>query len=326
MWGTQAPKTGQAYAQMITYVGASASNFREYIQAPLTTPLVAGTSYQVSFWVSRGDNTQWACADIGAYLSVGPVGPVASFNPLPFTPQIQNTSGILTDATNWVQIQGTFVAAGGESHIVIGNFLGASASTATQVQTTGHNNAGYYIDDVSVTPLTGPLVSQHHLIGFADLPSPAPTGFIDMQMMSPNCPRPSRSARRASPSRPTRLGRAARPTIRATRLSGSATAPFSRSTTPRPPRTAKHAARSPRPPSRTIRRSSRDSRSRIVARCSINSRARRARSNSPATTSREPRPSASAPTRSAATRCRSRRSRRRSPMTNSATCSTSTSP
>lgn len=188
MWGTQAPKTGQAYAQMITYVGASASNFREYIQAPLTTPLVAGTSYQVSFWVSRGDNTQWACADIGAYLSVGPVGPIASFNPLPFTPQIQNTSGILTNATSWVQIQGTFVAAGGESHIVIGNFLGASASTATQVQTTGHNNAGYYIDDVSVTPLTGPLVSQHHLIGFADLPSPAPTGFIDMQMMSPNCP------------------------------------------------------------------------------------------------------------------------------------------
>ena len=188
MWGTQAPKTGKAYAQMITYVGASASDFREYIQAPLTSPLVSGTKYEVSFWVSRGEGSRWACKDIGAYLSVGAVGPIANFNPLPYTPQIQNTGGILTDSVNWVEIKGVYTATGGESHIVIGNFKNHVSSTATQISTSGHNNAGYYIDDVSVVKLEGPIVSANHLVGFADLPSPVTTGFIDMQEMSPNCP------------------------------------------------------------------------------------------------------------------------------------------
>ncbi|PIE22314.1 MAG: hypothetical protein CSA62_12940 [Planctomycetota bacterium] len=189
MWGNQTPRTGKAYAQMITYVGASASNFREYIQAPLTSALVAGTKYEISFWVSRCDKTRWACKDIGAYLSIGAVPTSPNFNPLPYTPQIQNTGGIITNSVSWVQIKGVYTATGGESHIVIGNFKNHVSSTATQLSTSGHNNAGYYIDDVSVVKkMEGPIVNASHLIGFADLPAPTPTGFLDMQEISPSCP------------------------------------------------------------------------------------------------------------------------------------------
>ena len=192
LWGTQAARTGSAYVQVITYVGSSSgANFREYVEAPLSAALAAGQTYDVSFWISRGEGTRFASKEIGAYFSVGSVGPVSNFAPLPYTPQVQNTGGIITNSTQWTQISGSFVAAGGETHIVIGNFKGNSTTTASQVSTTGHNNAGYYIDDVEVklrpTGGAGGIVQSDHLIGFADLPSPTATGFIDIQDVDNNC-------------------------------------------------------------------------------------------------------------------------------------------
>ncbi len=190
MWGTQTPHSGNAYTQLITYVGTTSNlNFREYIQAKLTSPLVNGTQYVVSFWVSKCDLTQWAAKDIGALLTTTAISST-NFANFPFVPQVQNTGGVLTNATTWVQISGIYTATGGEQYITIGNFKNQAATTKQHVQSTLHNNAAYYIDDVSVTPVPtsgGGLFQTDHLIGFADLPAPATSGFIDVQNMDQNC-------------------------------------------------------------------------------------------------------------------------------------------
>lgn len=48
------------------------------------------------------DNADTTIDRIGAYLSVGSVGPVANWDPLPFTPQVESPGGIfLDDKDDW---------------------------------------------------------------------------------------------------------------------------------------------------------------------------------------------------------------------------------
>src|SRR5262245_10909901 len=127
--GFQAALTGVGYAGLIPL--SAAPDYREYVQAPLTSPLTPGMPYLVKFHVSLADLSLLAIDRIGAYLSVGPVGPVPNYAALPFTPQVESpANAFLTDATNWTLISGVYVATGGEDHIVIGNFHD-DASTAS---------------------------------------------------------------------------------------------------------------------------------------------------------------------------------------------------
>ena len=66
--GTQAPRTGDAYAGIILYEALSDS-YREYIEGTLASPLVAGTNYCVSFYVSLADTVPYAVNNIGVYFS-----------------------------------------------------------------------------------------------------------------------------------------------------------------------------------------------------------------------------------------------------------------
>ena len=147
--GFQSALTGVGYAGLIPF--SAAPNYREYIQAPLTSPLVASTPYLVKFHVSLADSSLLAIDRLGAYLSVGAVGPVPNFAPLALTPQVESPANVpLSNSTGWTLISGTVVASGGEDHIVIGNFHN-DANTAT-VPGPGQWPGGsyYYVDDVSV--------------------------------------------------------------------------------------------------------------------------------------------------------------------------------
>jgi len=147
--GSQSAHTGVGYAGLIPL--SAAPDYREYIQAPLTSPLVANASYLVQFWVSLADSSILAIDRLGAYLSVGAVGPVPNDAPLAVTPQVESPANVyLTNATGWTLVSGVVVAGGGEDHITIGSFRD-DANTAT-VPGPGQwpGGAYYYIDDVSV--------------------------------------------------------------------------------------------------------------------------------------------------------------------------------
>ena len=186
-WGTQAAHGGNAYASFIVYMDAGAY-VGEYLEVALSSPLVSGEQYDVSFWVSLCDKSAWAIAELGAYLSVGSVSVAAGTTPLPYTPQIENLStNVLTDKSGWAQITGTFTAAGGETHLVLGSFTAASVMTKQFVG--GMLQwANYYVDDVNVSKVTNnPGFSTAHLIGWSDTSAPSTAGYLDIQNVDNNC-------------------------------------------------------------------------------------------------------------------------------------------
>lgn len=127
----------------------SIPGYREYIQAPLTSPLVTGQMYHVAFWV-RLLNFKYACSSFGAYLKAGAVN--SSQNQvLAVVPQIEHPHDQVIADNSWHMVSGDFVATGGEDHIIIGSFDN-DASTILQVVNPSQSAAVFYlIDDVSVT-------------------------------------------------------------------------------------------------------------------------------------------------------------------------------
>lgn len=182
VFGVQNARTGTGYIHLIC--GAPGTEeWREYAQCQLSSPMSAGQIYDVSFYISRSD-CDLAVGQIGAYFSTSAISQTTSdaFN---LTPHVE-TSSVITDTTNWVLVSGTYTASGGEQYLTLGNFRNA-ANTTTVMAGFGHRWGSYYFEDVSVTarPQQGGCDSE--LIGWADMPLPATTGFLDVQDFENNC-------------------------------------------------------------------------------------------------------------------------------------------
>lgn len=151
-FGNQVPRTGNAYAQLVTY--PSAFPLREYVQTQLLSPLVAGQTYNVSFYISLQDKSYRVSNNIGIYISVSAPSSAGS-GPLPLIPQINETN-VINDIVNWTLISGTYTAIGGEEYITIGNFYD-DISTTTAINPSGNGAYAtfYLIEDVCVTPQGG---------------------------------------------------------------------------------------------------------------------------------------------------------------------------
>lgn len=154
--GKQSARTGSAYAGLITY-DATTNAYREYVEGKLSSPLVAGQTYCVSFYVSLADTVPYAADRMCVYFSNSfvqfPVSHCVSHVPLPFTPQLEWTGGVLSDTANWVKLQWQYTATGGELYFVIGNFHDNAGTTVANSGGTGFFNpfAYYFIDDVNVS-------------------------------------------------------------------------------------------------------------------------------------------------------------------------------
>lgn len=149
--GNQAAFSGGGYGGCYVYGSLGTNSYREYLTTPLIAPLIAGQSYAVSFRVSRADNCAWGVAEIGAYLGSNAVTNLPNYFSL--TPQVVNPSAnIITSATNWTLISGTFTATGNEDTLILGNFRTDANTTAQSIG--GIFNSGYYyFDDVKVIAL-----------------------------------------------------------------------------------------------------------------------------------------------------------------------------
>lgn len=98
LWGSQSPYEGEAYAGVISY--NSATEEREYLQAPLDAPLIQGEQYSVTFYVSLADDSGWAIDGMGALFTNGAVGH-GGYGPINATPQVANpANNILSNTTD----------------------------------------------------------------------------------------------------------------------------------------------------------------------------------------------------------------------------------
>ena len=118
----QIPRTGDAYAGFIA-VNYGADGYREYLHAPLLSPLKAGKQYCVIFYISLMDNNGKWTDDFGVYFSKGALN-YSTTDSLPLiVPQVTNPDGnYISDKINWLPVSGTYTASGGENYITIGIF------------------------------------------------------------------------------------------------------------------------------------------------------------------------------------------------------------
>ncbi|MBL0329049.1 MAG: T9SS type A sorting domain-containing protein [Bacteroidetes bacterium] len=156
-FGKENAKDGNAYAGFVMFAGPSGLNAREYIQVPLTSPLVADTCYSLICYVSIADNYKYSITNIGAYFSSSAVSTCYTCL-MPYTPQINyyDASGI-ADTSGWYKVEAIFRAQGGEQYITIGNYKSDAAATPIIVNSGGGDFAYYYIDSVSLVKVSCPI-------------------------------------------------------------------------------------------------------------------------------------------------------------------------
>ena len=161
--GYQMPHSGAGYSGFFcggvgpqysdtTYIMSG----RQYIEGVLSSPLISGQLYCVSYYISLADTSTLAQQRIGVYFSntlISSHGP-----PLPYSPQLVTPTGLyFTDKQNWTQISAIYQAAGGEQFLTIGNFDASFNLIHVAPYYDGNisgNMAYYYLDDVSVVPVS----------------------------------------------------------------------------------------------------------------------------------------------------------------------------
>ncbi len=152
--GAQTSYEGNAHIGLYTLSGIG-QNGREYVGTELTSPLVVGNTYKVSFMVSLNEDTfnqPTAINKLGARFYTNPVANSNSSNfPVPNNAQVYEMS-IIHDTDNWVKVSGTFTANDPYTHLLLGNFFD---DTNTDYAQNGGGYAYHYIDMVEVYDVTG---------------------------------------------------------------------------------------------------------------------------------------------------------------------------
>lgn len=161
-YGREQPLEGNNYAGITVY---SYNNRlpRTYILTTLTQKLKKGQKYCVKFNVSLSDLSKYAVNNIGAHITKKPIEIDGKEN-IVFKkgePVVKIKSNrIFNGRYNWETVCGVFEAEGKEQYLIIGNFDETKDTKYKKLKkkkdTKGSQLplAYYYIDDVSVIPLT----------------------------------------------------------------------------------------------------------------------------------------------------------------------------
>jgi outer membrane protein OmpA-like peptidoglycan-associated protein len=157
--GYQKAKDGYNYVGCYFYTKDN-KNYREYIQGELKTKLKKGKKYEVSFYISLADISDYAIKNIDFYFSnrnvIAGTSKTISINKMSryrdfilHFYKIENDK-YYRDKTNWINIKKTITAKGYEKYITIGNFEKDKNIKKVKVKRKDQKIAYYYIDLVSV--------------------------------------------------------------------------------------------------------------------------------------------------------------------------------
>jgi hypothetical protein len=153
-FGFQYPHNGNGYAGIYCFV-KNVVNDRELIGSQLSSSLLIGQKYFISFYVNLGGasqpcNTTVAANNMGVKFSTVPYSfdnPASINNTANFY-----TNTIIADTTKWTKISGSFIADSAYSYIIIGNFFDDTNTDTLFLAQINNSYAYYYIDDVCVSP------------------------------------------------------------------------------------------------------------------------------------------------------------------------------
>lgn len=166
--GEQEPTDGKAYAGIYFYAPA---DYREYIQNELRFTLKKGVDYEVSFYASLAEGSDFAIKDFGVVLSEGKLSSITkqvlTKGRLYKTKQrfrqfeIQHEE-FHENKSNWFKVKLTFTAEGYERHISLGNLR--NNRTTRKIQTKRRQSkkgAYYYLDQISLVKKRGVSLDEN---------------------------------------------------------------------------------------------------------------------------------------------------------------------
>lgn len=148
--GYQQARTGQAYAGIFKDNFTPSLQGREYIRGSLICPLVPGVEYEVTYYVSQAEDYKNCSNNFGVWFLTN-----VNYKPptLSFTGKYHiNSTVMICDTANWVEVKGTFTADSAYTYFIIGNPL-SKDSTTFNLPPQGsfsQSQTYYYIDDVSI--------------------------------------------------------------------------------------------------------------------------------------------------------------------------------
>lgn len=155
-WCFQAPFHGNRFAG--EYMWEDGGPVKDYIEVELLSPLQSGHTYRVSMEVSLPECYEHALNLFGAYFANDTIFDTTLPNPgvLPVVPQAQFLDpAFFLDVEDWMHVEDSFVATGGERFMVIGSFVDNALANVLYVGGMAWTNGGYYyIDAVQVVDVT----------------------------------------------------------------------------------------------------------------------------------------------------------------------------
>ncbi|MEP2671331.1 MAG: hypothetical protein ABJH04_20175 [Cyclobacteriaceae bacterium] len=139
----------------------SDSNYRSYVEVPLTLELEKGRTYYTEVWVHSYPDQSKVSNNIGLHFSDSLIrsyrDTTSIITNLPFMgvlsvePQV-NHSEILRTTSKWICLKTSFVAKSNAKYLIIGNFYNDEETDTLPNSdiNTNSNSVFYYIDDVYV--------------------------------------------------------------------------------------------------------------------------------------------------------------------------------
>lgn len=153
VFATVSAHEGEAVFGFIAYHGPE-PNFREYLSAPLSEPMVPGVTYTISFWITSGESAWYGgagCNHVGIRFSDGPLIQ-ADHEPIGGTPDLEIPD--IYWNTEWELFTFSYTADDTYDRLTIGNFYNDAATDADGFGVAASTTAYYFIDEVSVIPAT----------------------------------------------------------------------------------------------------------------------------------------------------------------------------
>jgi hypothetical protein len=156
--GYQTIRSGNSYAEFVTYPQTSGTPESTHPSIKLTDTLETGKIYCVTYYISLFNNSVYSIDKLGAlftptpfpYYVTGTSTPTFSMAGL-YNPQIVTTPGVVfEDTLGWEEVSGTFTAVGDEAYLTLGDFFLHSQHFIKNSYPNCNGLAEYYVDDVSV--------------------------------------------------------------------------------------------------------------------------------------------------------------------------------
>lgn len=147
----------------VGYVGfymLAPEDYREYLQAKLTSTLQKGTRYTISFYVSLAERSDFAVKEFGIRFVENPVKVETRkvLSAMHFSKLKGDTSNqfeipsskFYSNEKEWILLSQDFVAKGTENYLIIGNFKNNKRTQSFQTRRKITKGSYYYLDMVSV--------------------------------------------------------------------------------------------------------------------------------------------------------------------------------